>query len=501
MKLTELQFVSRNKRLLMARRQGSAGRPWGRLRGQLPEDDELASLMRAQLDGRGATLDQLADWLTPERLGGRPVPSVATLSKRFAGEGLRNSGSLVRAVIEFCAPPSEVRALLERVDDLFRRAVAKEAAEKAGHRDSTADESTADEPDPTTEIRRLRGELDRERELRHRSESITALLVGLLAGGAGRPGVADPDPETARASAHTRAETDPRFGTSAQGAGEADEPSAMLPDGDDEELRKVVRWFGQQDTGGTRMVSAIRSAVDEALDGPGTGRYGVAQLDKYERTLLGHRVRSAFHRAFNLSAGMDLDFSIEGAEVELLFSVRRGGWLISRELLGRIVLLVYGDEERRICGVGLCRVTPAVLTGRPNRDSKQGIRRGALDNGVVWLADDATLPVSILLHLEPAAVQTIFAKRTAGERVEELARQARGQVIEGSAFAAVAMQVDYAKRLRDLKRRLVADGLLVLAGGNAVDRDRALRFGFPDLAPGQYLIAQSRPSGAGADER
>jgi hypothetical protein len=480
----------------MARRQGSAGRPWGRLRGQLPEDDELASLMRAQLDGRGATLDQLADWLTPQRLGGRPVPSVATLSKRFAGEGLRNSGSLVRAVIEFCAPPSEGRALLERVDDLLRRAVAREAAEKAG--DNTAGEPTGDAPDPTMEIRRLREELDRERELRHRSELTTALLVGWLAGGAGRVGVTDPDPKAALASAPTRIETDPRVGTSAQDAGELAEPSAALPDSDDEELLKVVRWFERQDPGGARMVSAIRSAVDEALDGPGTGRYSVAQLDKYERTLLGHRVRSAFHRAFDLTAGMDLDFSIEGTEVDLRFSVRRGGWQISRELSGRIVLLVYGNEERGTCGIGLCRVTPAVLTDRPNRDNKQGIRRGALDSGVVWLADDATLPVSILLHLEPAAVQTIFAKRTAGERIEELARQAQGRVIEGSAFAAVAMHVDYAKRLRDLQRRLVADGLLVLAGGNADDRDRACQFGFPELTRDQYAIVQSRPGGVPA---
>jgi hypothetical protein len=162
------------------------------------------------------------------------------------------------------------------------------------------------------------------------------------------------------------------------------------------------------------------------------------------------------------------------------------------------VLLVYGNEERGTCGIGLCRVTPAVLTDRPNRDNKQGIRRGALDSGVVWLADDATLPVSILLHLEPAAVQTIFAKRTAGERIEELARQAQGRVIEGSAFAAVAMHVDYAKRLRDLQRRLVADGLLVLAGGNADDRDRACQFGFPELTRDQYAIVQSRPGGVPA---
>jgi len=257
----------------------------------------------------------------------------------------------------------------------------------------------------------------------------------------------------------------------------------------DEGLGEVVRWFRQQDPTGVRMGSAIRAAMDEVLDGPSTGRYSLSQLDKYERTFLGHHVQRAFRRAFGLAAGDDRDFSVQGVEFDLRFNMRRGGWMIPEDQRGNIVLLVYGSEDRGVYGVGLCRVTDAILVGKPNRDRKDHLRRQALDSDVVWLASEAPLRKGILLRLAPEAVQSIFGKSTGGQRVDELVRQSRGEIIEATAFATAAMQADPLKRVRDARQRFAAEGLLVLSGANPTDQLRARELGFQPLARDEYAIA------------
>jgi hypothetical protein len=473
------------------RRQGSAGRPWGPLRGPSSEDSEVASIMRGLVDHAGITVGQIRAQLTPDMFGGRPVPSLATLSKRFAGEGLRNNGALVRAVVTLCASPGEVEVIQRQVGDLLGRAWARDLGDDGDRREAARKLPDGSRSDASAEIHQLRAELLRERELRHRSELTTAVLVGLLAGRtSGATGAAESASMTAETPTSERDERvmPVELVELARSVAVEFQPEVEVSQVD-EGLSEVFRWFRQQDPTGVRVGSAIRAAMDEALDGPNTGRYSLSQLDKYERTFLGHHIRRAFRRAFGLAAGEDRDFSVQGVDFDLHFSVRRGGWMIREDQLGKIVLLVYGSEDRGVYGAGLCRVADAVLAGKPNRDRKDMLRRQALESDVIWLASEAPLRKGILLRLPPEAVQSVFGKPTSGQRIEELVRQSRGEIVEASAFATAAMQTDALKRVRDARQRLAAEGLLVLGGGDPTDQLRAQELGFRSLARDEYAIA------------
>ncbi|GAB7052865.1 NaeI family type II restriction endonuclease [Catenuloplanes indicus] len=476
----------------MARREGSAGRPWTKLRGDGPEENELADLLRTQLDNRGMTLGQLADALKAEFPDGN-MPGVSTLSKRFAGEGLQGtrSGTLVRAVIQICASPDDVEALQARAEELLGRVRARESmAEISRARGLSAAVIAPPPPGTATEMRRLREELERERELRHRTERTLTFFMGLLAAGAAAE---PPGPFSASAPPAEQVETSIAPEPLRQAAPEVkSSPARPQPPTSDAEFGLVVHWFRHADPDGARTLSAIRHATDGLLDGPGTGRYSVAQLSKPERAFLGRRVELAIQREFGLPDSADLDFSVDGVDVEFKFSGKRAGWLISRQLVGRVVLLVYSDEERGTWGAGLLRVTPEMLAGPTNRDGKSSLRRTDLA-AVTWLAEDSPLPRNVFLRLGDEAAREVFAKQGAVHRVAELARRAEGEVIEFNDVATAAMQLNAWRRLREARELLAQEGLQIVS---AADNDRTQALDVPPLGRDQLAIVRYE-AGAG----
>lgn len=470
-------------------------RAWGDLRGKTYEHNEVAKILREQLTRANLTLDRLADRIPWDgKSAGRTRPSIATLSKRFAGEGLANNSWFVHEVIRACAP-DDADALIKRVEELYARGRAQQVAYGPGAMSDPGPVIGA-APGIAEEVSRLREELDRERERRHRSELTSMLLIGLLAARPGDPahtGATPSAPETAvpPIAASNRVDSGPPV--------RQEEPAVppVRPAADDKEVQRVVGWLRHHDPDGSRLAASLRSAIDAILDGPGTGRYSVRQLDKYERTHLGHRVRRALQHDFRLPDGDSLELSIAGVDVEVRFTLQGNGWMIRPDTVGRIVLLVSADEARGVCSFGVCRVRPDMLRGRKNRDGADMLRREALDEDVTWLLSRAPLPGNVLLRLGPEDLQAIFTKPTGSQRVTELARRARGGIVERRAFSAAAMQLDFMKRVRDLRRSLAPEGLEVLSGRNAAESQRALDLGYR-LGPDDFLITEAAPS-SGAD--
>ncbi|MGI5400957.1 MFS transporter [Streptomyces sp. CA-135486] len=101
-----------------APRTARAGRPWGPVRGNCEESNELAWLLRGWLDAAGISARKLRERLTPDHFGSGAVPSEGKLYAMLAGDDL--GWDLVEAVAELCFPADSAEETRERCGDARR---------------------------------------------------------------------------------------------------------------------------------------------------------------------------------------------------------------------------------------------------------------------------------------------------------------------------------------------------------------------------------------------
>lgn len=229
---------------------------------------------------------------------------------------------------------------------------------------------------------------------------------------------------------------------------------------------------------------ALRKSFDEVIDGPRTGRYCIEQLEKTEKTYIGTKVEIVLRNELELARGEILDNQILGHEVDTKFSIS-GGWMIPREAVNQICLLVSGNDNSGRCSAGLLRMTPDVLTNGANQDGKKSV--SAFGKGqILWLAD-GTMPRNFLLNLPDLVRSHIMGQPSGMQRVSALFQSVTEQIIPRTAIEQVAQQKDPMRRARQMKDRLAGNGFKVLCATYEADRAEFHRHGFHQFSTDDWL--------------
>ena len=264
------------------------------------------------------------------------------------------------------------------------------------------------------------------------------------------------------------------------------------PDGVDLQLERVVDRLHALDPDGSRFAQVLRDTLDQLLDGQRTGRYEETKLHKIEKTHMGTLVEINLHRAFNFDDGTDTDYRIAGIEVDCKFSRSFGGWEIPLEALDQLCLVIWANDVQSLWSAGVVRIREEVLLDSPNRDRKRRLNTVGIEN-IVWLQNEAPLPENVLLHLPMRIQGAIFSHRSGQARVVELFRLVQRRVITRTTVLTVAQQKDAPKRVRDARRRLRSEGIVIL--GHQGDHPRIARaLGLPVPEKGEWISARLAPT-------
>jgi hypothetical protein len=251
-------------------------------------------------------------------------------------------------------------------------------------------------------------------------------------------------------------------------------------------LEKVRSFFAAKPNLASVVGDALRQAFDEVIDGPRTGRYRIEQLEKTEKTYIGTKVEIVLRAELELERGVTLDNLICGSEVDTKFSLS-GGWMIPREAVGEICLLVSGNDNAGTFNVGLLRTVPAVLRRGTNQDGKNSVS-AASKAQIVWLLRNEALPRNFLLDIDEELRAAILAPRSGSGRLRSLFTLATGQLIPRSAILQVAqLQGDPLKRARELKGRMFKNGIQVLCATYEADKAEFRRHGFNSFKDDDWL--------------
>ena len=267
----------------------------------------------------------------------------------------------------------------------------------------------------------------------------------------------------------------------------------------DDALVDVAAWLaGQHDMVG-RFGNAIRQSFDEVFDGQRTGRFSLDQLSKVEKTYIGTKVEILVQHEFGLQRGQGMDYHIAGNEVDAKWSIRSGGWMFPTEAMGELCLCLTADDQRSRFSVGLIRAELGRMTASRNKDSKRRLSPEGLTD-MTWLAQNATLPENLLLHLEDATLRAVLDPQLSGQRrINELFRRVQERIIRREVVLTVAKQDDGPKRVRDARKHLAQYDLLIL--GHQGDHPvAARRWGLPVPKKGEW-ISVSVEAAAESDRR
>jgi Restriction endonuclease NaeI len=241
------------------------------------------------------------------------------------------------------------------------------------------------------------------------------------------------------------------------------------------------------------VVTELRRALDEVIDGPRTGRYSIDQLEKTEKTYIGTKVEILLRHALELQRGAKLDNLIAGTEVDTKFSIS-SQWMIPKEAIGEICLLVGVDEKRSICRVGLLRTTESVLRPGQNQDAKRGISAQGKEQ-ILWLLADSPIPENFLLHLDDATRNAILAPKSGKKRVEALFTHITGRLLSRSlVLQVIRLPGDPLKRAREAKATLKPKGFNVLCATYQADRQQMSEAGFNEFAADDWLSLRVEPT-------
>jgi hypothetical protein len=257
----------------------------------------------------------------------------------------------------------------------------------------------------------------------------------------------------------------------------------------DNSLIAVRNWFSATPNLGSDIGRVLRKALDEVIDGGRTGRWAVEQLEKTEKTYIGTKVEILLKYEFDLPKGQMLDASIAGHEVDIKCTVQGGyGWMIPKEAVGHICLLIGIDDRKNRFRAGLVRCSTAILNSGSNQDGKRTISSSSRHQ-ISWLVQDGQLPPNFLATLNSDVRSRIVDHRTGQKRINELFRRVHRRIIDRNALETVARQLDPMRRMRGARKDLLKEGILVL--GHQNDDPRLARlYGVPEPKKGEAIAVQ-----------
>lgn len=230
---------------------------------------------------------------------------------------------------------------------------------------------------------------------------------------------------------------------------------------------------------------ALRKSFDEVIDGARTGRYMIEELEKTEKTYIGTKVEIVLRDELELERGQILDNLISGIEVDTKFSLS-GGWMIPREAVDKICLLVTGNDNSGKYSVGIIRASLGNLTKKGNQDGKRSVSADG-KKSIVWLVQNEPMPRNFLLDLDPEVRIAILSKNSGMKRINALFKHVTGKIIPRHAIEQVARQKDPMRRARQMKPKLIDEGYLVLCATYKTDRVKMRDSGFDNFDNDAWL--------------
>jgi len=230
----------------------------------------------------------------------------------------------------------------------------------------------------------------------------------------------------------------------------------------------------------------IRTAIDEVVDGPRTGRWSLEQLANPEKTYVGTKVEIVAKALLGLPGSVEQDAEIAGYHVNIKWS-KSLVWMIGPENVGAWCLGIGLSHEGSRFSVGLFQALESRLNRGGNRDGKRTLTRRAFENDVNWLIRDAELPPNFLETLEPITRDAIFAEKSAQARVRKLVSLVQAVPIPREAFYTVALNKDDPMRRlrRDKNRTDPLGGMVILS--SRYGRQELERRGIPIPPKGHFI--------------
>lgn len=254
----------------------------------------------------------------------------------------------------------------------------------------------------------------------------------------------------------------------------------------DPALDVVEAWFRSQEAFAARMERLIRQGLDEVIDGVRTGRWSLDQLEPTEKTYVGTKMEILIRSEFGLPRQRPMDTVVEGHSVDIKWSIRPAGWMIPREAVGHLCLLVSADEAGGRFKVGLVRCRPEYL----NKGDGQGDRKKTLSSvgrsKIRWLARGDLSP-NFIATLPAAIRDDVMAQPKGQPRVTRLFTLLPRSPVPRLAVVTLAQQPgDPMRRIRkDKGDRL--QGLVVLGGHYKKTNEIVKKLGYPPLAKDEYM--------------
>ncbi|WP_102794379.1 NaeI family type II restriction endonuclease [Bowmanella denitrificans] len=237
----------------------------------------------------------------------------------------------------------------------------------------------------------------------------------------------------------------------------------------DADLGSVFAWFKSQTHFQSRLIQAIRKAIDEVIDGPRTGRFTYSQLEKTEKTYLGTKVEILLRAEFALDKGEVMDYRVDGIEVDCKYTGNKWAWNIPKEAMGHICLLVRADDEAGTASAGLVRISEEILNPGRNQDKKGTLSKVGRDT-ILWLVADGQMQINQLHLWSEQVISQIWAKGSGQQRLNELFRLKQGELIDRQTIATVAQaKDDPMKRVRangGARTYLSKEGIIILGHQN-----------------------------------
>ncbi|MFE4758763.1 NaeI family type II restriction endonuclease [Streptomyces mirabilis] len=450
----------------------------------------IVLLLREVMDESGIGLRGLAEKLRTEHREG-PLPrGYQTLSKRLRGTGLQNEPHLIHAIISACTEGDRQKHVTARVTELL--ADARGAAATAGgapRKQPTATDRQL--VDALAEINTLRKKMERLRSRAERAEKKLMKARELLAAGSRETPVHPPPRKRTVGESGTPFASAPQQPTAIPAPREtpaAQATPAPLLQKDSASAEGVITFLNAVPDLQRRTASSLRAAFDSVLDGERTGRYDLAKLNKSEKTYLGSRVEHFLWQAWGLNR-RNVDSRLRHVPLRFTWT---STWMLGPEHVGSVCLLVRASDSESRWSLGVLAVAPEHLNRlKSNRDGKMTLSVAG-KSAIHWLFEDAALPENALLHLDQPTLAQVFsptddaAADHAQGRTNNLFRAVQGRLLDHSAVRTVAMDPDSPRRVREARRNLLAEGILLL--GHQGDQPRiATALGLPRPNKGEWV--------------
>lgn len=266
----------------------------------------------------------------------------------------------------------------------------------------------------------------------------------------------------------------------------------------DPEIHRMNDWIQTADPDGARCGRAIRHALDQAYDGRRTGRWDLTQLAKAETANIGPLIEVWLQRMLNLDDGITTSLQIAGYDVACTWSERIDGWTLDHSVHGRRelpYLVIWANEETSRFSLGILRPShgtrgvASMDRGRP-RLSQVGI------DEILWVFDGYALPTNVLMR-HPETAMAAVSQSSGQAAVNMLFRRLQGELVQHSAVETVAQQIDSSKRIRDARKHLRNEGIVIL-GHYQPQPEIAAALGLPSPRVGTFVSYRLAPMEAGA---